>query len=149
MFMLVGAAHIWDNIPKLRQVKYPRVTISDAFNWLGSEKWDGRRLHTGWEHPGQRRSPLRGTHDPISQRSPVTLNHKPRPLTWLKDLLIRHGELPPERQRAVDLIAAIDAGGIPLNPARVNDIARKLGLDVPTTAPVEVTIGRIRKALEL
>lgn len=78
----------------------------------------------------------------------MTLNHKPRPLTWLKDLLIRHGELPPERQRAVDLIAAIDAGGIPLNPARVNDIARKLGLDVPTTAPVEVTIGRIRKALE-
>jgi hypothetical protein len=29
----------------------------------------------------------------------------------------------------------------------VNDIARKLGLDVATTAPVEVTIARIRKAL--
>ena len=47
----------------------------------------------------------------------------------------------------MELIAAIDAGGIPLNPARVNDIARKLGLRVATTAPVEVTIARIRNAL--
>ncbi len=74
--------------------------------------------------------------------------HPTRPSTWLKDLLTRHGELPPDRQRARDLIAAVDAGGIPLNPARVNDIARKLGLDVATTAPVELTIERIRKALD-
>ena len=66
----------------------------------------------------------------------------------MKDLRTRHGELPPDRQRARDLIAAVDAGGIPLNPARVNDIARKLGLDVATTAPVELTIERIRKALD-
>jgi hypothetical protein len=77
----------------------------------------------------------------------LTLQHQPRPLSWLKELLARHPALPPERQRALNLIAAIDAGGIPLNPARVNDIARKLGLDVATTAPVEVTIARIRKAL--
>jgi hypothetical protein len=78
---------------------------------------------------------------------PLSLHHAPRPLTWLKSLLIRHEQLPPERQRAVDLIAAIDAGGLPLNPARVNDIARNLGLDVAASAPLEVTLERIRAAL--
>ncbi|WP_088284556.1 hypothetical protein [Ideonella sp. A 288] len=52
-----------------------------------------------------------------------------------------------ERQRALDLIAAVDAGGVPLNPARVNDIARQLGLEVSTRARVEDTIERIRAAL--
>jgi hypothetical protein len=52
-----------------------------------------------------------------------------------------------DRQRALDLIAAIDAGGVPLNPARVNDIARKLGLEVSTKAPMEETIARIRVVL--
>ena len=52
-----------------------------------------------------------------------------------------------ERQRALDLIRAIDTGGVPLNPARVNDIARKLGLDVSPQARVEDTIARIRAAL--
>ena len=66
---------------------------------------------------------------------------------WLKALLAPRKPLTPERQRAVDLIAAIDDGGIPMNPARVNDIARKLGLAVSTTAPVEETIERIRVAL--
>ncbi len=37
---------------------------------------------------------------------------------------------PTDYERAQALIAAIDAGGIPLNAARVNDIARRLGLDV-------------------
>lgn len=48
----------------------------------------------------------------------------------------------------MDLIAAIDAGGIPLNPAVVNDIARKLGLEVSVTAQMDGTIARIRAALE-
>lgn len=52
------------------------------------------------------------------------------------------------RDRAEALLKAVDAGGLPLNAARVNDIARQLGLDVATTAPVEVTIARIRKALK-
>jgi len=52
-----------------------------------------------------------------------------------------------DRQRAVDLIAAIDAGGVPLNPARVNDIARRLGLEVSRHAAVHTTIERIRAAL--
>ena len=54
---------------------------------------------------------------------------------------------PTDYQRAQALIAAVDAGGIPLNAARVNDIGRKLGLDVSTKAPVEDTIARIRVAL--
>lgn len=54
---------------------------------------------------------------------------------------------PTDRQRAQALIAAIDAGGMPLNPARVNDIARQLGLEVSRHAPVEQTIARIRAVL--
>ncbi len=50
----------------------------------------------------------------------------------------------PERQRALDLLRAIDAGGLPLNPARVNDIARSLGLEVSAKAPMVQTIERIR-----
>ena len=49
--------------------------------------------------------------------------------------------------RARLLIAAVDRGGIPLNPARVNAIARDLGLEVPRQAPVEATLERIRLAL--
>jgi hypothetical protein len=52
-----------------------------------------------------------------------------------------------EIQRAMDLIAAIDAGGLPLHPARVNDIARQLGLEVSSRARMEETILRIRAAL--
>lgn len=55
----------------------------------------------------------------------------------------------PERQRALDLIAAVDAGGIPLLPARVNDIARKLGLEVSVHDKPEHTIARIRQALRV
>lgn len=55
---------------------------------------------------------------------------------------------PTDYERAQALITAIDAGGIPLNAVRVNDIARKLGLDVSTKAPVEDTIARIRVALQ-
>lgn len=65
----------------------------------------------------------------------------------LKRLQSRREPLTPE-QRAVDLIAAIDAGGIPLNPAVVNDIARNLGVGVSVTAQMNETIARIRVALE-
>jgi hypothetical protein len=66
---------------------------------------------------------------------------------WLRQLFRRRSTLPPEIQVACDLIAAIDAGGVPLNPARVNQIARNLGLEVSIKAPVEATIERIRAAL--
>jgi len=45
------------------------------------------------------------------------------------------------------LIAAIDSGGLPLHPALVNDIARQLGLEVSSRAPMPQTIERIRQAL--
>ena len=68
-------------------------------------------------------------------------------MNWLKKLLSRRRTLTTE-QRAKDLIAAIDAGGLPLNAALVNEIARKLGLEVSTRARMEDTIARIRLALQ-
>lgn len=53
----------------------------------------------------------------------------------------------PEVRNARALIAAIDRGGLPLNPAKVNVIARQLGLEVSSRAPMDETIGRIRQAL--
>lgn len=55
---------------------------------------------------------------------------------------------PPEMRQAHDLVKAVDAGGLPLNPAKVNQIARALGLEVSARAPVEDTIERIRQALK-
>lgn len=48
----------------------------------------------------------------------------------------------------MDLLQAIDAGGIPLNPATVNQIARDLGLEVSRSAATDETIARIRAAVE-
>jgi hypothetical protein len=69
-------------------------------------------------------------------------------LKWLTRLLSARTSLPPEIRQASDVIAAIDAGGMPLNPARINEIARSLGLEVSRKAPVEETVGRIRSALQ-
>ena len=70
----------------------------------------------------------------------------PRTLLWLKTRL--GGSKPPSaEQRAKDLVRAVDAGGLPLNPARVNDIGRQLGLEISSRAPMEETIERIRQAL--
>jgi hypothetical protein len=69
-----------------------------------------------------------------------------RTLLWLKTRFASAEPLSAE-QRARDLIAAIDAGGLPLNPARVNDIARQLGLEVSSKAPMPLTVERIRQAL--
>ena len=73
----------------------------------------------------------------------------------IKALLTRYlsGQTPIRKpveitQRAKDLIAAIDAGGLPLNPFIVNDIGRQLGLEVAADAPMMDTIARIRKSLE-
>ena len=66
---------------------------------------------------------------------------------WLKTLLCSRRRPPSLRQQAASLIAAVDAGGVPLNPARVNDIARQLGLEVSRKAAVEDTVARIRAAL--
>ena len=55
----------------------------------------------------------------------------------------------PEISNAKSLLKAVDKGGFPSNPAKVNDIARKIGLVVSTSAPMQETIERIRSKLGL
>jgi hypothetical protein len=67
-------------------------------------------------------------------------------LVWLKSLFPAR-KPPSAAQQARDLIRAIDRGGLPLNPVRVNTIARQIGLEVSPRAPMDATIARIRAAL--
>jgi hypothetical protein len=53
-----------------------------------------------------------------------------------------------EIARAHQLIAAIDAGGIPLDPKRITKVAEDLGLEVSRKEQSKVTIERIRAALK-
>lgn len=57
-------------------------------------------------------------------------------------------ESPSEIMRARQLIEAIDAGGIPLDPRRIARIAEDLGLEVSSRARAEDTVERIRAALK-
>lgn len=74
-------------------------------------------------------------------------------MQWLRSWWSRRrtraagGQALTDRQQAQALIAAIDRGGLPLNPARVNQIARNLGLEVSARAPMAETVQRIRQAL--
>ena len=72
---------------------------------------------------------------------------KSRLFNWLQRLLFKRQALS-DIEQARMLIQAIDRGGIPLNPARVNHIARSLGLEVSTRAPVDQTIARIRACVQ-
>jgi len=56
-------------------------------------------------------------------------------------------EVAPEIKAAQELLFAIDEGGVPLNPAKLNNIARNIGLDVNKSARPEETIQRIRAAV--
>ncbi|HCI13785.1 MAG TPA: hypothetical protein DFK12_07450 [Gallionellaceae bacterium] len=67
-----------------------------------------------------------------------------RLLNWLKP----RDNMPPEIRRAQQLISAIDAGGIPLDPGRIGRIAEDLGLEISRNARTEHTIERIRAALK-
>ena len=69
------------------------------------------------------------------------------PLKWLKSLFSSRPALPSEIERAKEVLAAIDKGGMPLNPAKINAIARDLGLEVRRNAPVEETVQRIHAAV--
>lgn len=72
---------------------------------------------------------------------------KPRRLfNWIRQRFVKQSALS-DLEQAQALIRAIDRGGIPLNPARVNAIARNLGLEVSRRAAVEHTIERIRACL--
>ena len=66
---------------------------------------------------------------------------------WLKSLLSAKEAALCEMGRAKRLMVAIERGGVPLNPARINAIARDLGLEVSKKAPVEATLQRIREAI--
>jgi hypothetical protein len=55
--------------------------------------------------------------------------------------------LSPEAQIAKDLLDAVDKGGVPLNPSKINAIARSLGLDVKKSAKPEEIIARLREAV--
>jgi hypothetical protein len=70
-----------------------------------------------------------------------------RLLRTLKAWLRRKPRLPPGLQAGKDVIDAIDAGGLPLDPTRINRIARELGLEVSARAPVEETVQRLRAAV--
>lgn len=50
--------------------------------------------------------------------------------------------------RARQLIAAIDAGGIPLDKAIIRRVAESFGLEVSRSARTEDTIERIRAAIK-
>ena len=78
----------------------------------------------------------------------MNLALRSRLLAWLKSSWAPQPAPNAQRQRALDLITAIDAGGLPLHPARVNHIARGLGLEVSTRARVDDTVLRIRAALQ-
>jgi len=67
---------------------------------------------------------------------------------WLRRLTGSRPEARDEVSQARALIRAIDAGGIPLNPMRVNAIARSLGLEVSGKASMDDTVRRIREALQ-
>ncbi|WP_255533156.1 hypothetical protein [Polynucleobacter sp. 31A-FELB] len=70
---------------------------------------------------------------------------------WISALI---KNLPPESPEQVEdsspvgqakkLLAAIDQGGIPTDPIRINNIGRALGLDVLLSASMVDTIERIR-----
>ena len=56
-------------------------------------------------------------------------------------------KLSPIEQSAIDLVSAVDAGGVPFNTPRINAIARGLGLDISKKDKPEYTIDRIRNAV--
>lgn len=84
---------------------------------------------------------------PPKAAQPTDMPRKQSLLHRIKGFLRRRPTSPPEVLQAQQLIAAIDAGGVPLNPARINQIARNLGLEVSLHAAQEETIERIRAAL--
>ena len=79
---------------------------------------------------------------------PMTWFRAPLLQAWLRRLSGSRPEAHDEVSQARDLIRAIDAGGIPLNPMRVNAIARSLGLEVSGKAAMDDTVRRIREALQ-
>ena len=70
-----------------------------------------------------------------------------RLLRTLKSWLRRRPKLPRELVAGKVVIESIDTGGLPLDPGRINRIARDLGLEVSANAPLEQTVERLRAAV--
>ena len=51
-------------------------------------------------------------------------------------------------KNAKALLKAIDKGGLPTNPIKLNYVARQLGLEVSPSAPMSETIERMRACLK-
>ena len=51
-------------------------------------------------------------------------------------------------KNAKALLKAIDKGGIPTNPIKLNHVARRLGLEVSPSAPMAETVERMRAFLK-
>lgn len=69
-------------------------------------------------------------------------------MRWIFSKSPKHAEPPSEIMRARQLITAIDAGGIPLDPRRICKIAEDLGLEVSRKERTDDTIERIRVAVK-
>jgi len=69
-------------------------------------------------------------------------------LSRIKNLLKPTDNVPAEIRRARQLVSAIDAGGIPLDPAIIVRVAESLGLGVSKKARMEKTFERIRAAIQ-
>jgi hypothetical protein len=65
----------------------------------------------------------------------------------LFSLFFKKRSPPSDLEQAVSLLRAIERGGIPLHPAKINAIARGLGLEVLAKDPPERTIERIQAAV--
>jgi hypothetical protein len=75
-------------------------------------------------------------------------------VTGVEPLDIEPDQTAPQRRKlstieraAVDLVSAVDAGGVPFNTPRINAIATGLGLDIGKKDKPEATINRIRDAV--
>lgn len=84
----------------------------------------------------------------LDKRQCMGSHRRPGLFARLAARLFRQPAAPDDYERARNLIAAIDRGGIPLSAAKVNAIARNLGLEVSTKAKPEETVQRIRAALK-
>ncbi len=73
---------------------------------------------------------------------------------WISALIVnlpKDYAAPADSNQAINLakqmLAAIDQGGIPTDPIRINKIGRALGLEILASAPMFETISRIRDAI--
>jgi hypothetical protein len=73
---------------------------------------------------------------------------KPTPKAAPKPAPAANVKLDEEYETARDLLKAIDKGGVPLNPVKLNNVGRALGLDISRSAKPEDTVERIRAAVQ-